>query len=147
MKTYELTGIISPSLTLDQANTTAKEVESLIQNKEGVILKSEKTAIKTLAYPIKKQSSAYFFILEFQIQEGKIKELRDYLEKEKNILRHFIIVKKLVKNLKKGRVRRPLFIGKKLTAQRVGAYENIEKTAAPLKVVDLDKKIDELLNE
>ena len=60
MKTYELTYIIPSSVTTEDTATVMREVDSFIQSKEGVILKSENTAAQTLAYPIKKNSSGYF---------------------------------------------------------------------------------------
>ena len=62
MKTYELTYIISSQLMSSEADGLMKEVESFIQSKDGVVLKSEKTAAQPLAYQIKKQSSGYFAI-------------------------------------------------------------------------------------
>ena len=44
MKPYELTYILSSSLTTQEADTQKKELEVFVQEKEGVILKSEKTA-------------------------------------------------------------------------------------------------------
>ncbi|MDO8623405.1 MAG: 30S ribosomal protein S6, partial [archaeon] len=63
MKPYQLTYIISPDITSEQAETESKNIESIVQDKKGVVLKSEKPSAKTLAYPIKKQSSGFFGVL------------------------------------------------------------------------------------
>jgi len=108
MKSYELTYIISSQLSSYQAEATAKEIESFIKNNEGVILRSEKISVQTLAYPIKKRSSGYFADLTFQVAEDKIKELKEKLEKSNQILRHLILVKKPARILKALRTRKPL---------------------------------------
>ena len=76
-----------PSTSAEEAATSAKKVENLIQGQEGVILKSEKITIQTLAYPIKKHSSGYFTVAEFQLQEDKIKLIKTELDKDKEILK------------------------------------------------------------
>ncbi len=142
MKTYELVYIVSSQGTLEQSQGTAKEVENFIQSKEGIIVRSEKTNPQVLAYPIKKQSSGYFFILQFQLAEHAIKELREKLEKDKAILRHFIVVKKPVKKMKERRTRSTL-------AERFASLEQRDagkKTEQP-STADIDKKLDEILSE
>src|SRR3989338_7690863 len=119
MKTYELTYIISSQISTDESEALRKDLESFVQSKEGVILKSEKTTPQTLAYPIKKHSSGYFATLTFQVLEDKVKEIKDKLEKDLKVLRHFILIK------------RPVKIKKEET----------------VKTEDIDKKIDEILSE
>lgn len=147
MKTYELTYIISSAMTQEDAGAVAKEIETFIQSKEGVILKSEKTGAQTLAYPVKKQSSGYFCILEFQTAEHNIKEIKGMLEKDKKILRHFMLIKKPVKIMKERRTRKPLFASDKEVGDKPVLSETKEKKAEKLNPVDLDKKLDEILSE
>jgi len=144
VKTYELTYIISSSITLEEADSLTKESEAFIKSKEGVVLKSQKAVAQTLAYAIKKQRSGYITVVEFQISEDKIKDIKEYLAKEVRILRHFIVVKKPVKEMKPRRIRKPL-----------GALENKQgftsiqsnKKAEKVDNIDLDKKLDEILSE
>jgi ribosomal protein S6 len=72
MKTYELSYIVSPEMTSEEAEAKAKEIESAIQSREGVILKQSNPVAKTLAYPIAKRASGFFGILEFQLEARKI---------------------------------------------------------------------------
>ncbi len=149
MKSYELTYIISSQIPSEQVNTLSKEVESFIQSKEGVILKSEKTGAQTLTYPIKKQSSGYFVTLTFQILENKIKELKEKLEKDTNILRHFIIVKKPIKELKKRRTRKPLTTteDKSTNIDSQIFTDANKKKSEKIDLDKIDKKLDEILSE
>ena len=147
MKTYELTYIISSAMTQEDAAAVSKEIEAFIQSKEGVILKSEKTGAQTLAYPVKKQSSGYFCILEFQLAESAVKEVKVMLEKDKKILRHFMLIKKPIKIMKERRTRKPLFTSEKDSGIKPLLSESKEKKAEKLNPVDLDKKLDEILSE
>jgi small subunit ribosomal protein S6 len=97
MKPYELTYIISSKMTSADSDNLKKDIETFAQNQGGLILKSEKTAPQSLAYPIKKHSSGYFATLEFKIEEKEIKKIKEKIEKDKKILRHFILIKKPAK--------------------------------------------------
>ena len=149
MKPYELTYIISSQIPSEQATSVSKEVESFIQSKEGVVLKSEKTGAQSLAYPIKKQSSGYFLTLTFQMLENNIKELKEKLEKDSNILRHFIIIKKPVKELKKRRIRKPLTtMEDKSSSVDSQIFTDVNKKESEKIDLDkIDKKLEEILSE
>ena len=149
MKIYELAYIISSELTSGEAGVKASEVESFIREAHGVILKSEKVSIETLAYPIKKHSSGHFAVLEFQINEDKIKELKTFLGKDPKILRSLIVVKKPARVLKARRARKSLFGAlqdkyKETTGAAVSPGQE-RKGAEKLDAADLDKKLDEIL--
>lgn len=139
MKSYELTYIISSQLTADEAAALIKDVEVFIQEKEGVIIKSEKTHAQTLAYPIKKQASGYFVTTIFQATESAITTVRESLKKNKGVLRHFILIKKPAKIMKERRMRKQLF------DLEAAATPKAKKTEEKVNPADLDKKIDELL--
>ena len=146
MKTYELTYIISSQISQEASDAVKKDMESFVQGKEGVVLKSEKSAPKTLAYPIKKHSYGYFATLTFQVLEDKIKAIKEALEKNVNVLRHFILIKWPAKVMKERRSKKPLFMQHKVeespfTAAGMKKKEEIAKTE------DIDKKIEEILSE
>lgn len=162
MKVYELTYIITSVITLKEADALIKEIEIFVQNKEGVILKSEKTTAQTLAYPIKKQSSGYFVFLTFQISEDKIKEIKEKLEKDIKILRHFIMVKEPIKELRERRIRKPLTVSQPETTTEFSfsasseqnlvrsekiAENNDKKKGEKVELDEMEKKLDEILNE
>lgn len=145
MKTYEISYIISSKITSEEADKTSKEVESFIQSKEGVIFKSEKPVIKTLAYPIKKQFSGYFTLLDFQIEENKIKEIRELIGKNSNVIRYFLAAKNPIKELKRKRTRMPL------SKMEIYGTKSAAATGEPIKETvkaeDIDKKLEEILSE
>lgn len=131
---------------MEQAESQAKEIESLVPSKEGVILASQKISVQTLSYPIKKQSSGYFGNLTFQLNENRVKEIKEALEKNSNILRHLMIVKTPPGQIKVKKIRRPLFLKEKQTIAKSSAVSG-KKSGEKLDVESLDKKLDEILNE
>ena len=149
MKTYELTYIIPSGLNQIEIESTTKEIESFIQQKEGIILKSEKSLAKTLSYPIKKNSSGYFVTLILNILEDKVKELKEKLDKNNNILRHFILIHKPLKEISRRRMLiRPKAesrVNKNFDIKNFSEQKKTDKVE--VKSEDIDKKLDEILSE
>lgn len=151
MKTYELTYIISSEITSEEAGAVANEVNSLLQSKEGVILRSDNPVAKTLSYPIKKMGSGYFVVSEFQIEPEKLAEINEKLEKNAKILRHGIIIKKPHKIRKERRsARKPLFstaVEPVELKNPVEAEKEEKKSDKKIELKEIEKKLDELLGE
>ena len=151
MKPYELTYIISSHLTSEEADGLRKGIESLVQASNGIITKSEKTTPQVLAYPIKGQHSGFFAILEFTIEEDKIKEIKAALEKDAKILRHFLMVKKPVKQMKERRTRKTPVTLEARTKETLGNIEVMKEKEKhkeeKVEIEDIEKKLDEILSE
>ncbi|MCX6718677.1 MAG: 30S ribosomal protein S6 [Candidatus Staskawiczbacteria bacterium] len=105
MKTYELTYIVSPDITSEEAEAKGKEIESLISSKEGTILKQSNPSARALAYPIEKRASGFFGVLEFQVEPEKLLELKETLLKDGKIVRHMLIIKEAAMMKKERRTR------------------------------------------
>ena len=140
MKTYELTYIVSPEITSEEADAKAKEIEFVIQNKEGIILKQSNLIAKTLSYPIKKRASGFFGVLEFQI------------------VRHMVIIKEAVRIRKERRNRgmprtklEPAFGIKQKTETEITKEEKPVSTKTPgkekVELKDIEQELDEILGE
>lgn len=160
MKTYELTYIISPEITSEEAEAFSKELESLVQSKEGTILKQSNPIAKTLSYPIKKFASGFFGILEFSIEADKLIEIKEKMDKDGKIIRHIVIIKKPVKERRRRAERKeaePIVEEKPITEEKTETETKTEESAAekedvikPSKKVelkDIEQKLDELLGE
>lgn len=150
MKTYELTYIISPEMTSQEAEDKAKEIESAVQGKEGTIIKQSNPVAKTLSYPIKKRASGFFGFLEFQLEPEKLVELKNVLSKDGKITRHMVIIKEAAE-FKKARRTRGLLKTKPVPA--IEAEKKTEPEAAKeeksgkVELKDIEQKLDELLGE
>jgi len=151
MRTYELAFIINPEITLEEAKIKAKEIESLVQKKEGEILKHTDPNVKTLAYPIKKNASGFLGILEFKIEPEKTKEIQAALSKDEKIIRQMLLTKKPAKAVKEKRGKtKP---NKIFTVER-GTDETLKEESGKtpskkekIELKDIEEKLDELLGE
>lgn len=105
MKTYELSYIVSSEVPSENAEAKAKEIESAIQSREGVILKQLNPVAKTLAFPVGKRASGFFGTLEFQIEPEKLLEVKELVAKDKQIVRHMLLIKEPARIRKARRVK------------------------------------------
>ena len=153
MKTYELTYIISPEITSEEAEEKAKEIESIILSKEGTVLKQLNPIAKTLSYPIKKHASGFFGIIEFQLEPEKLIELKEMLVKDGKIVRHMIIIKEPVRIRKERRTKikpESIFEIEKPEAKTEKEEPSLTKASEgkqKVELKDIEQKLDELLGE
>jgi ribosomal protein S6 len=151
MKTYELTYIVSPEITSEEAEAKAKEIESAIQSREGVIVKQSNPIAKTLSYPIKKRASGFFGVLEFQLEPEKLIELKEIIEKDGKIVRHMVIIKLPQKPRKERRSKPvPAFeIEKKAEIEQpiIKDEKQVKVQKEKVELKDIEQKLDELLGE
>jgi len=125
MKTYELTYIVSPEITSEEAEAKAKEIESTISSKEGIILKQSIPTAKTFSHPIGKKASGFLGILEFQLEPEKLVEFEANLAKDVIIVRHMLIIKKAAEFKKTRRTR------EKITTSPIVAASQNEANLTP----------------
>ena len=157
MKTYELTYIISPEMTSEEAEAKAKELEQAIQSREGIILKQQNPVAKTLAFQIAKRASGFFGVLEFQMEPEKVLEIKEIVEKEKKIVRHIVLVKEPVRIRRERRKKVEARVEQPVakTTEEQPAVE-IEKTLGrshtgeakeKVELKDIEDKLDEILGQ
>jgi ribosomal protein S6 len=155
MKTYELTYIVSPESTLEEAEIFAREIESFIQSKEGMLLKQTNPIARTLSYPIKKHASGFVASIEFQLEAENLIEVKNMLTKDGKIVRHMVIIKKPLKDLRRRRQRKevvPTLETIKTESVEIKDISKpvVEKSSAGVEKVelkDIEQKLEELLGE
>jgi len=159
MKTYELSYIVSPEITSEEAEAKAKEIESAVATKEGTILKQSNPIAKTLSYPIEKRASGFFGVLEFQLEPEKLLELKGIIEKDGKIVRHMLIIKKPVRikperrtRIKPASAEQSIFTAEKEPEKSVDVVEKDEEQPAvkvkskdKVELKDIEHELDELL--
>lgn len=145
MKTYELTYIISPEISSEEAEAKAKEIEATVQKMDGVILHQSNPVAKTLAYPISKSASGFLAIVEFQLEPEKLNELATSISKDGKIVRHMIIIKEAGKTLKKKRERTAPQFTKGPQEPKAAPAEKI--VADKIELKDIEQQLDEILGE
>lgn len=159
MQTYELTYILSPEITSEEAGNKAKEIESAIQMQAGIIVKQIVPVAKTLSYQIKKHASGFFGVLEFQMEPEKLLEIKSVIEKDKQIVRHMVLIKKPVKIKKQRRSKRESLPtdelpsieakDKKSESKKTDepATEKAHEGKAKVELKDIEQQLEEILGE
>ncbi|MGD0576661.1 MAG: 30S ribosomal protein S6 [Candidatus Staskawiczbacteria bacterium] len=141
MKTYELSYIISPEITSEEAQTKAKEIESAVQSREGIILKQFNPVAKTLAFPIGKKASGFFGVLEFKVEPEKLLEVKEIVAKDGKIVRHMVIIKEPIK-IKKIRRSKAAVLEAAVTEQKTEVEMNQEEKPSSAKASDVKEKVE-----
>jgi len=142
MKYYELTYLISSEIKEEIIKEITEEINSFIQKEKGVITKSKSPLPETLAYPIKKQRTAFWVSSEFYLNPEKIEELRRKLKKKTEVLRFMLVSKKMPK---KEKVTTKPVTDKILTDKP--ATDEKEKPEKKVELKEIEKKLEEILNE
>ncbi len=146
---YELDILISPILELEDAELRAEKIKQQIESLNGQIKKIHNLGKIKLAYPIKKQLLAYFFCLEFEIDSEEIEKLQNNLKFENDILRFLLLSKSQKEKEKEESLVKPQGVKSIATPKTpsVAPEETIKtEKAAKIKIEELDKKLEELLN-
>lgn len=166
---YELLYIVSIKHIEDELQRVMEKVAKFIKDGSGEITLDNVLGQHRLAYPIKHITQGTYVVVEFNMAPAAVKKLDDQLKLSGEILRHFIVIKK-VKTA--AEIEREKTIKEKLRKdkeQELAAVEKQDKLgvkrAAEQPIVgvdiktenkddksktaleDLDKKLDEILKE
>jgi ribosomal protein S6 len=145
MKNYELSYLISPDSSTEEAEALNAGITSYIQKEGGLILKSEVPVSKFLGYTIKKQRSALWVNIEFSTEPEKIALINDYIKKETKVLRYLLVIKKPKRQVKERRERK-----EQTPAPEIEKQEKVvksEKSDKKVDIQDIDEKLNEILGE
>jgi len=91
MKTYELMYIAKGALDFPKVQ---KQVEGYVEKLEGKILKSEFLGKKKLAYAIGSFIEGLYGLINFNVPEAKILDLKNLIKADNDIIRDLITVVK-----------------------------------------------------
>ena len=91
MRTYEALYIINPTLEDDAIQTITKEVEALVTNQGGEIVRSEIWGRRKLAYTVKKFTDGCFVLLRFTAKPEFIQKLESQFKLNESFLRYLIV--------------------------------------------------------
>lgn len=83
--------------TVEKGDSLVSRVEKAIKENESNNLKVDRLGKKPLAYPIKKQTDANFYLLNFEASPDVLKSLTDKLRLEQDDLLRYLILKNVEK--------------------------------------------------
>ena len=91
MTKYEIMFIVKATMEEDQIKKTAEETKKLINGKGSKVIEFKEMGRKKLAYPIKKEVSGYYYVMNVETDHATIAEFDRKVRINENILRHLII--------------------------------------------------------
>lgn len=142
-KNYELAYLFSPAVSEEEISKKSGEVNALIQENGGVLKYAESPKKVKLAYPVKKEKTAYFGYTTFTIIPETLISL-DKKIKRPEILRYFLVEEEIGK-------RPPTFRtpprSSALRSKPVARQEVVVKEEEKLDLEALDKKLEEILGK
>ncbi|MBU1176909.1 MAG: 30S ribosomal protein S6 [Patescibacteria group bacterium] len=154
-KLYHLTCLFDTSTNTEKINQIIEETRQIITSNEGTTLErnySSEPIKKNLAYPMKKQNEAFYWDFNFSLSPKIISKLEQTLRHKKSIIRYIVTNRK---ELKKKIVKKPIDfkIIDKIEPLPDEVIEKTPKKEEPksikekIKIEDLDKKLEEILNQ
>ena len=91
MNKYEMMFIVKANADEKAIATTAECLKSIITSMKGEITDSKDLGSKELAYPIKKETVGYYFVVDFTAEAETVAELDRKARIDESVLRHLII--------------------------------------------------------
>ena len=91
MNKYEMMFIVKTTLDEEAANKVSKSYEDIITSMKGKLTDSKNLGNKKLAYPIKKEATGYYYVLNFEATPEIVAEVDRKARIDESVLRHMII--------------------------------------------------------
>lgn len=138
---YEIGLLLKPELSEADAAAELGVVRSYIEKQGGLLERTRDPKTRTLSYPIKKITRAYFAALQFLASPATIASIRQDLKTNQNILRHLLL------SWKREPVR-PVALHKVIapvSSMQSGEKKIEGEPAEKVNEQELDKKLDEIL--
>ena len=91
MTKYEIMFIVKSTLEETALSNITKEVQGLINDGNSKVIEFKDMGRKKLAYPIKKEISGFYYLINAEASNETIQEFDRKLRINENILRHLIL--------------------------------------------------------
>lgn len=139
-RNYELAYLLSPSLSEEEVLRETEHISTLIQDTKGMIRHVQSPQKRRLAFPVKKEASAYFGWTTFSMHPETLQELDKKTKVLPKVLRHILVIEEEVKA-------QPL---RTFTPRRTLQAEPVHREVESEEKLDLeglDKKLEEILGK
>ena len=91
MTKYEVMFIVKSTLDETALGNITKDVQKLVTNNKSKVIEFKNLGRKKLAYPIDKEVSGFYYLMNVETTSENIQELNRKLKINENILRHLIL--------------------------------------------------------
>ena len=88
---YETVFIVTPVLSEEQMKETVKKYTDLLTEKGAEIVYTNNWGMRKLAYPIKKKSSGFYYLIEFKAEGNVIADLEVAYKRDERLLRFLTV--------------------------------------------------------
>ncbi len=92
LRKYETMFILRPTLTEEEVKKFIERINNLVTENKGKIEEEPKYFKRNLAYAIKKNSSGYYFIFNYEVPSDFNKILSESLKYDEDVLRYMPVV-------------------------------------------------------
>ncbi len=176
VKQYQITYLLPPSFQPEQIDKITEKIKQTIIAQGGTTSQKETPSanLKKLAYPIKKLQEAFYLNLDFSLPAQSTKPLGQHLNLENDILRYSINAKKELKAKQDKKTKEAIDYGKMVEkieplteyrpaptspelfksqeklvpeTEKSAKEKSISDKKAKVKIEELDKKLEEILNQ
>ena len=93
MTKYEVMFIVKANLDEAALDNTTKEIQKIITSNKSKVIEFKDLGRKKLAYPINKEISGFYYLMDVEATTEVIQEFDRKLRINENILRHLILKK------------------------------------------------------
>ncbi|MCD4704663.1 30S ribosomal protein S6 [bacterium] len=160
---YEITFIVNGDIAETEHSKIVENVRENISQNNGKLDQTQELGRKKLQYPIQKSLRGNFYSIEFDIETSAIKEMEKEIKLKKEIIRYLIIKKphntkpleteksennNTRENKIKNKVKVPHKSPQQLPKKEDLSIQKTKKETSEKEInTDLDKKLDEILND
>ena len=91
MNKYEMMFIVKTTIEEAAVKATVDNLKSIITSMKGEIIEEKDMGQKKLAYPINKEITGFYYVVDFNANNELITELDRKAKIDENVIRHMII--------------------------------------------------------
>ena len=91
MNKYEMMFIVKATMEESSVKAAAENVKKLAESLKAKVDSFKEMGQKKLAYPIKKEISGYYYVMNMTASKETIKEVNRKMSIDENVIRHLII--------------------------------------------------------
>ena len=91
MNKYEIMFIVKATNEQDTISNVSKEMQKLIADNKGKVVEFKELGEKKLAYPINKEISGYYYVMQVEANHECVSEFDRKALLNENVLRHLTI--------------------------------------------------------
>ena len=91
MTKFEIKKVKENILDEETIKKTSEDLQKLINKKPSKVIEFKEMGRKKLAYPIKKEVSGYYYVMNVEVTHDTLQEFDRKVSINENVLRHLII--------------------------------------------------------